>query len=586
MTIKSVEMFASSQIQDNGDLGKNDFKPKFSKLEGSKKWLVGILIGLFIAQAFLADLWPCKNIPLGYGWPVPRSNTQALAMSFKINSGMRYSTGDNCHSFISLPYVALVKLSYNFIPYRLLCLRVISTISTAIALFFLYRLAAILFSPAVGIVYLFLLATSPVYLEKMRSFGFIPLSNAVVAIACYLLAASFNNKNIILKITMLSLCCFLTLSLYASSRLIIVFVVVFFLIYYKNEWKKLALFLFLFISLILISDQICNDIHYDPIRLNSLTYPERLPLGNRYMETIGKQSIVGALADRLLYNIRIVGYYFSLNHEKFYNEDDQEWENPDRIFNLAYLPFFFLGLAVCLWKREKSNIFLLLWFILFFLVLFLSGRIHVRRILFGLSPTYLLIALGLWAVFRFLVYKYRRRKCYLVIISLSLAFLGMVGSYNVFQYFYKYARPYYNYSKDQLHRLAAAISENGKAARAIRYNRPSEVLIWGNPYFDGHFIDLDIVNKLEVESKDLKTRKIRPTEIKEQIEYAIREGGDVLYLHTFLKPDPGAQVQDGGWSYLEIEEVKEEFRGKIEVSQVPGIKEVYFVYVKGTQDNL
>ena len=106
-------------------------------------------------------------------------------------------------------------------------------------------------------------------------------------------------------------------------------------------------------------------------------------------------------------------------------------------------------------------------------------------------------------------------------------------------------------------------------------------MIWGNPCFDHHVIDMKIVEKMEFDAFNYATKQEdRPRKIKKQIEYARREGGGILYLHAFPKKEPGQDVRDHLWCRADIESARKEFGDKIVVSQVPGIEEVYFVYVK------
>ncbi len=556
-------------------MNKSETKQFFSRPR-SQRYIVGFLIAFFVLVTFLPDLRPGRKISLGYGWPKP-SNISALAMDFKLNPAMRYTTGDNSIAFRSLPYVATVKLIQTLVPYRLNCLRLVSVLSTAVALIFLYRTAAVLFCPQVGVLFIFLLVTSPTYLEKMRSFGYIPFSNAVVSIAIYLLATTLNNKRNLLKVALLSVLCLLTLSLYVASRLVVIFAIIFFLIYIRKSWGKLLLFLALLVTPILVMDQLWGDVKYDPIEYNLTDAPwERLPIGG---EKSGKPrgTFSGELLKRVQYNLNLASYYFSLKHKEFF--DDGEWSRPTRILNGLYLPFFFLGLGVCLWNRRVSNIFLVLWFLVFFVVFFISARIHVRRIAFGLNPIYLMVALGLWLTFRFLSrcgYRGLGKKFAFI----APVFLLLVGSYNLSVFFFRMSRPYYSYSRNQLKKLALTIHEKGEGARAIRYNRQGEELIWGNPYFDVHFISPETIKKLEFDRINFETRKIRPRKIKEQIEYAGKEGGNILYVHFFPKKESGSEVGDCWWHFPDIQSAKDEFSGRVVVSQIPGIEEVYFMYVK------
>jgi Dolichyl-phosphate-mannose-protein mannosyltransferase len=557
------------------DFGTSDFERKSARSSRSQRWLVVILISLFILAAFLPDLWPCKVVTDAYTWIEPPM-ARALDMNWKVTLAMRYSMG-GCEDYVrSLPYVAAVKLFYQLIPYRVFCLRLLSILSACVALFFIYRLAATLFCRTVGLICLFLLATSPVFIKEMRTFGFTAFSNAVVAIVCYLLAISLNNRKGGIKIAFLAFFSFLMLSLYVNGRLAIFFPIIFFSIYLKKYWKKLVLFLLLLIIPILILDYALDDKRFDP--------KEFVLVHNEWLKD-NKGSIGELILFRLGHNYNIACHYLSLKYRGFYDEAcDDELQKPDRLINPVYVPFLFLGVIICFWNRKKSNIFLILWLFLFFIIPFASSDIGHRRISFSFAPLYLMIALGMWFCFRLLSRFFHSDKQRLKFAYFSLAFLLLLGSYNLYNYFSGVAKPNYNYSREQLKELALAIGERGKDADAIRYNRQTEQLIWGNPYFDRPFIDMKIASKLEFDGlefdKFYRTTR-RPKKIKKQIEYARREGGNILYIHTFPPlENSDSEVDDLWWHYSDIQWVKKELGDKVVVYQVPGIKEVYFVYIK------
>jgi len=133
------------------ELGKNRFE-SLLRSPSSLSWLPAALIALFIIMSFLGDVHPCKNVTETYAY-VHHGNIRALAMDFDLRPTMWYSFGSAARYYNSLLYVALIKLFDLFIPYRLLCLRAISVLATALSMFFLYRLTIILFCRQVGIMF-------------------------------------------------------------------------------------------------------------------------------------------------------------------------------------------------------------------------------------------------------------------------------------------------------------------------------------------------------------------------------------------------------------------------------------------------
>jgi len=406
------------------ELGKSDYTISSRPGYQRQKLIMAGLILFFILIAFLADLWPLKNIPDGYGYPGLMS-LRALAMRLEVSPAMRYSTGAGSVSFRSLPYVAAVKLFYFVLPHRLLCLRAVSVLSTALALFLLYRIAVILFSPLVAIIYLFLLVTSPVYLENFRSFGFIPFSNLVVSLAGYLLAVSLNNKRVVIKYILLTVACYLTFSLYAASRLIIVFITVFLIWYSKKEWQKIILFLVLLFFFAITINTIFGNTKKSIISLTG-GITERLPINQYFSRKESGSKIAVEYSRRLHNNLNIAAHYLGFKHRGFYDQNEEIWVIPRLIYNAAYIPFFVVGVIINLWKRKKSNVFLILWFLSLSVPLLFSSGLYVRRIIFSLSPLYLIIALGLVAVFRFISRIFNQAEGRKIFTALSLGFLMLI----------------------------------------------------------------------------------------------------------------------------------------------------------------
>ena len=569
------------RMKGDSELGRSEFNRPVATTR-LHRFLLITLLTVICLLAVVVELRPLKKIAAGYPCPIPRSNVLALAMDFKLTPAMRYTSGDGSLSFVSLPYAAAVKLMYFLVPHRLFCQRLVSVASTVVAMFFLYRTAALLFSPSVGIICVFVLITTPVYFDEMLLYGFIPFSSMVVSVTGYVLASSLKANNYA-KTILLSLLAYLTLSLYAPARLVSVWVVLLYGAYFKKYWRSLAVYVVLIGVLIVGSDLIFKDAGYDFVRANNLVCPERTPFPKAGTNV---QEIVREIGNRVRGNFHTASYYLSLRYKPFYNWEDQEWNRSENIFNIVYFPFLVAGIAICLVKFKKSNVYLLLWFSVFFLIIFVSSdRILERRIINGLDAVALFIALGIWGA-----YSFARARSLLIkhfhYFKMALgAALLLPGGYNVYNYVNSVSKPKYNYSRTQLRRFVEIICEKGMGVRSIRYNRMTEVLIWGNPYFDYDLVTRDIIDKLidklEVDNWDYPRQSPRPEKILEQMDYARKEGGNILYIHSYHKAAPGIP-EDDLWPAADIRYAGQSLADRVEIFQIPEMDEVYFMFVKNT----
>ncbi len=539
--------------------------------------LMIIFLVLVCLLATIVELRPLKKFSPGYGWPIPRSNVLALAMDLKLTPAMRYSPGDNSISFNALPYAAVVKLAYYLLPHRLLCLRLVALVSLVVSLVFLYRTAALLFSPSVGIIAIFILVTTPVYLDEMLSYGYIPFSCMAVSVTGYVLATSLKSNNY-LKTVLLSLLTYLTLPLYASARLVSVWVLSLYGVYFKRYWKSLVVFAVLIVALVAASDAIFRDGGYDFIRNNSLLSPERTPF--RSIEAINWEA-VRELGDRLKANIRTASYFFSLRTEPFYNHEDREWNQPVNIFSVLYFPFLLIGIMICLVNLKQNNVYLLLWFSIFFLiVLFASSRLLERRVINGLEAVAIFIAIGIRGVYLLARARSPLNKRLQYVKLVLGAILILPGGYNVYRYLDSVSQPDYVYSRVQLKEFAENVRQYGDQVQSIRYNRRTEVLIWGNPYFDYPIINRDIISKLHFWGYSRKDALRAPLKILEQVDYIRALGGNHLFIYTFEPAADGRRSEDPFWSRDDIQTVAQMPADQVELFQVPGMDEVYFMLVK------
>ena len=563
------------------DYGKSEYDP-IADPSSARYFLVFSLIIFFVFIAFLGDLWPVKNVgDQAYVW-THFENISGLSMGFKLSPAMRYSFGSAARYFQSLFYIALVKLFYLAIPHRLLCLRVISIVFTSVSLFFIYRIGSILFCRAVGILLLFILVTSPVYVESFRAFGYIPVTNAIVCIICYLLVLSLNNRKVILKTLLLALFSYITLSLYVIGRLIILLPLIVFGLYFKRYWRQLLIFIIVLVGLVLVLDSMIGDTHFD--------LKGSLMINSEWIKASSPQTPIDGevLWGRLCFNLNWALRRLAILSSPFYDIEEAIWVEPVAIINALYAPFLIIGLLVNFIRRRISNVVLLGWLFLVFFIPLFADWVALRRFALALTPIYFLVAIGMWWTYRFfygLVNSGAYRK---TLASLSLVFVLLIGGYNIVVYFRETARPDYDYSQSHLKRLATYIAEKGRNARVIRFNRSAGDLLWGNPYFDRPIIGSGITAKMEFdEFIEYPSGKKRPGKLLDQIEYSKREGGNALYIHLleqqevyYTGPIRSPKGTDNNWSYPDIEWVNENMRGEVELEQLPGVDEVYFLYVK------
>lgn len=537
----------------------------------TKNWLAFLLIAAFIALSLLPDLRPLRTVRFYYDW-FERPNIDLLDMEFEIDPAMRYSPGFGRDSFRSLAYLSAVKFFHLLIPYRLICLRVLSVTSSCLALFALYRLALRLFSGTIALLFLLLLTTSPMYVESMRAYGFIPLTNMVVTIACYFLAASINGRQSVIKVLLLALTAVASLSLYKVGTLVIFFPLIFYGLYWKAHWRKLLLFVAATVAVITVLDVALGEPGFN--------YQEFVLGGREWLQDHPEQAdetYIGrvGLKARLLQNVeQAAGYLFQIDRSYFSTKGD--WEHRQRLFNVVYTPFFWLGLLISLWKRKKSHVFLLIWFFLFFMVPFFSSGIHHIRIVQALNPIYFFITLGLYSTFAFLKGKYPTGQFRKAIPAIFLAVLALTAGYDIYEYFGKVTKPYYNYSRSQLEQLTKFISEQADQAESIFYNERMADLIWGNPWFDSRFSDIGFISRM-----NLNNQRGRPIGIERQVRLAAQEGGDALFILAYPYSEADCHPEEEYSVPLNfIGGIPDEFGDTVSVIRINGMEEICFIYVK------
>lgn len=529
---------------------------------GLYRWIMLGLIVLFVLSVFLADLWPARNVY----FLIFHKVDSLLTMELPINAAMRYSAGHTENSCDSLPYVLLLKLIHIFIPGRLQVLRIASVAAALVALVCLYRMSSALFGRVIASIYLFLLVTSPVYLEGMRSFGFIPFTAALVAISTHLLFSTLNRKRTLVRVMLLSGCSFLLLSGYALGRVAIVFPLIIYGISPKRNWRKLIIYTVVLVSLIMVFDLASGDTRFD--------FKDWYTVGTEWMMNRSNQPLHIRNSHRVLRNTTdLADYFLQRDRTPFMEPTSADDLTQARIFNPVYTPFFLAGLIFCLVKRKQNQVSLLLWAGCFILALLPTTELAMRRFIFALPPIYLLLALGLRRVYQALLHLAGSASRRRILLSVSLVFLCATGGYDLYEYFFRVARPKCDYSSSQLAEVAEYIEQQGREVSSIVIGHSPIFLplIWGNPHFDPRVVRVETAKKIVYEHQEGIT-------LRGQIDRALYEGTGTLYLYPFF---PGAEIEYGPELRNELRQLSEQPPPGVSVSRVPGV-EMYGVTVKNS----
>lgn len=544
------------KVEIKDELGKSDFSKPPVKLLPKQKITLSLLLVLAFLLSVGADIWPGKKT---YFWS-QRGMVTVFDQANHIKPAHRYNRGHSPNFPGALYYLLLVKFFLGTFSQRMLTLRMISVASSLLSIFFLYLIARYLFCRLVALILVFLLSTSPIYLESMRAYGYVPFSMLVFVVTVYVFVKIFNNRLTGVKLPILAFLCFMSLALYVPLRLVMLLIVLFYLCYFKTEKKKLLAFAVLFLLLIVFSDAVFRDTHFD-WGMGLAGHPEWFK---------GKGPCVdwrGFFKYRLIPNVGdSVRYLINWGTIPFADEDSHS-----RLFNYVYTPFLFLGIFVCLWRRKRSHILLLLWFGITFFSALPSSYNSPRRIVASLPVIYLFIALGLYLFFQGLSRISIFAKNRLIIIWAGIACLSGVGIYDICEYMFVVSKPYYNYSHSQLKAVADFINGKLDSGAYICCNFPTRNLIWGNPYFINHFREAERASPSHPRLKKLK----------ETILWALEEGNQLVYLYTF----PQLTVRCGPGDYIElfndIDYLKANRRDGLLFSKIPGTEMHYVATVSG-----
>lgn len=498
-----------------------------------------LLIGIFLLLSVGADL----------AWPSRKSYFATYTYTFKnftvlhpVPTGSYFTPGGGGQELYSPLYMGLLRACYRLVPHRLAAMRTLSIVCAVICLYLLFLTVRRLFSsPEAGLL-LFLLATSPIYLESMRAFGYQSLSHLAVILTVYFTVSSREKSG---WAAAAAVAAFSTLALYVTARPAAAFPVLFYLLEPKKSWKRLLLYLAVFAALLTAAGL---------AERRPLTYPWRYFTSPEEQAGLwpveeGRVNWDG-LSRHLARNSRLAaGYLLSTGRRPFADR-----ESSSRLFNPVYTPFLLLGLAgVWFRKRDGRNAILIMLF-LFFLLPLASREIQPRRILVSIYPLYLLIVLGLSLTFRFVL---RRRELFG---WLAIPALLAVGAWDLHEFVFRVSRPRLNYPRSELKAVARFVEENWREVSHIRYYKEIDELIMGNPYFVPQPEKIaGVANVFAEERRDPR----RTLEI-----FSSRVGEDLIYLYT----DPPLRIdrESPAWA-IRL------FGNLIRQGKVPGTASLFYL---------
>ncbi len=498
-----------------------------------------ILIGVFILLAVVPDLV----------WPSRKSYFATYTCDFKnftilhpVPSGSFFAPGGGGQEPYSVIYMGLLRGVYAFVPHRLAAMRALSIACAVGVLWLLYLTARRLLSPPEAGLYLFLLATSPIYLESARAFGYQSLSHLAVILTVYLTVRSGERSG---WAAAAAVSAFSTLALYVTARPAAAFPVLYYLLDWRNCWKRLLLYLAVFVFLVTAAGLAEGRSPAQPWKYFSS--PEEQ--AGIWPVTAGRVDW-SSLGRHLAGNLRrAAGYLLNIERQPFADR-----ESSSRLFSPVYTPFLLLGLGGVWFRRRQGRNAILIMLFLFILLPLASREIQPRRILVSLYPLYLLIVLGLSLAYRLVI---RRRPLF---VGLALAALLAVGLRDVREFLFRVSRPRLNYSRPELKAVARFVEDNWKAVPHIRYYKEIDELIMGNPYFVPRPEEVSgVANIFAEERRDPR----RTLEI-----FSARVGEDLIYLYT----DPPRRIdpETVGWA-------EKTFGEMVRKGRIPGTENLYFL---------
>lgn len=362
-----------------------------------------LLILLFVVLALAADRTPAKKILFS-------TETKAVWTFFRFDSvDLRNPLPDAvvAYPWQSIPYMLLLRTVHSVVPDRLQASRLASVLAAAAGLVFIYLIARMLTSRWAAAAALFFLVTGSAYVETARAFGYVSFSHAASLLAVLLAVTAEVRGGRWLWVSLSAAASYLLLHVYAPMRVTAIPLIgLIYLTSGRDRWRKLLLFAGVFLSLV---------VGIGMFQRGGPGLILRIFQFGRWNEYIGDET-TPFIAAQLVKHLRehtpvVLGYLFNLKRVVFTTQWTPGAEYS-RLFHSAYIPFWIIGLIVCLIRRRRGDAIVLL--MLFALVLsrMVSHGIWPRRFVDVLYPLALLVGVGVTAVFswmmRFLPGSFRR----------------------------------------------------------------------------------------------------------------------------------------------------------------------------------
>ncbi len=365
-------------------------KKVFSKLE---RLLPVLLILLFVVLALAADRTPAKKILFS-------TETKAVWTFFRFDSvDLRSPLPDAvvAYPWQSIPYMLLLRTVHSLVPDRLAASRLTSIISASAGLVLIYLIARMLTSRLAAIAALFFLVTGSAYVETARAFGYVSFSHAAALLAVFFAVTAEVRGGRWLWVSLSAASSYLLLHVYAPMRITAIPLIgLIYLTSGRDRWRRLLLFTGVFLVLV---------VGVGLLQRGGPGLILRIFQFGRWDEYIGDETrpfIASQLVKHLREHIPVVlGYLFNLKRVVFTTQWTPGAEYS-RLYHSAYIPFWVIGLAVCLFRRRRGDVIVLMMLGTLILSRMASHGIWPRRIVDILYPLALLVGIGVTAAYSWL----------------------------------------------------------------------------------------------------------------------------------------------------------------------------------------
>ena len=428
-----------------------------------------ILVGMFIFLALAADLTPAKK----YYFNTQRTVVETFSRLEDLDFRSPLPFCGVCSYHESLPYMVLLKTVHSFIPDRLFSLRLVSVFSGAAGLVIFYLIGKSLLSRPAALVAVYFLATNAAYLETARSYGYLSLSYAIALLTVLFGVWGCLKEHWQPWVILSAVSGYLLLYLYAPMRITAIpLVVAGYFISGEERWRKILIFGVVF-AVLLFGFSLWQRSE------NGLI--SSIFQGDRW-EEYGGTAIVRNLQP-------LTGYLFNLGRTTFATDTE-----GSRLYHSVYLPFWIIGLLVCLLRRRRGHIILLLLMGLIALTRLPTHRLTPRRIVDILYPLALLTGLGMTAAVEYLSRLCTRKRIYQAVLAAGYLFLAGAGLIEVRHFFRDLSRPPHPVTTDELARLADSVLDKVNRYRLIFFPYEDLPYVHGNRY---------LVNRLTPDRKSI-----------------------------------------------------------------------------------